>query len=200
MKPLKHIVTSAVVTSAVVALALAFAAPARADNPRGPSLADEGRGLVYGPSAGFALTLTPQTNIDVPDQPAIQPAWEGLGRFGFELRSGIAIALLIGGGGISASNGGASLQLRALAELRWTIDTDSVRPYFSVAAGYVILRAGSNLRNTFDAMAFAGIDLPLASWVSLEVAVGAEVIFPGDALREVLVLAMLPRVGALFRY
>lgn len=192
------------IASALIALPLAFATPALADdhteNPRGPSLAEEGRGLVYGPSAGFALTLTPQTNIDVADQPALQPAWMGLGRFGFELRSGIAIALLIGGGGVSASNGGASLQLRALAEVRWTIDTDSVRPYFSLAAGYVILRAGSALRNTFDAMAFAGIDIPIASWVCLEAAIGTEVIFPGDALREVLVLAMLPQVGASFRY
>jgi len=194
MRPLRP-----TLAAAIVALLLALAAPALAQE-RAPSLAEQGRGLVYGPSAGFALTLTPQTNVDVPDQPAFQPAWYGVGRFGFELPSGIAIALLIGGGGISASNGGASLQLRALAELRWTIDTDSVRPYFSVAAGYVIFRAGSAIRNTLDTMAFAGIDIPIASWVDLEAAIGVEVIFPGDALREVLVLAMLPQVGASFRY
>ena len=184
---------------ALVALPLALTAPLSAQE-REPSLAEQGRGLVYGPSAGFALTLTPQTNIDVPDQPAFQPAWVGLGRFGFELPSGIAIALLIGGGGISATVGGASLQLRALAELRWTIDTDLVRPYFSVAAGFMISRAGTLMRNTLDSMAFVGIDIPIASWACLDAAVGVEVIFPGDALRDVLVLAMLPKVGATFRY
>ena len=187
------------VAAAIIALPLVLAVPAHAQE-REPSLAEQGRGLVYGPSAGFALTLTPQTNIDVADQPALQPAWIGLGRFGFELPSGIAIALLVGGGGISASNGGASLQLRALAELRWTIDTETVRPYFAVAAGYVISRAGTLMRNTFDSMAFAGVDIPIASWVCLDASVGLEVIFPGDALREVLVLAMLPKVGATFRY
>jgi len=194
---MKALPSSAVV--ALIALPLALTAPAAAQEQE-PSLTEQGRGLVYGPSAGFALTLTPQTNIDVADQPAFQPAWIGLGRFGYELPSGIAISLLIGGGGISATNGGPSLQLRALAELRWTIDTEVVRPYFSVALGYALSRAGTLMRSTLDSLVFAGLDIPIASWVCLDAAVGVEVIFPGDALREVLVLAMLPKVGATFRY
>jgi hypothetical protein len=63
-----------------------------------------------------------------------------------------------------------------------------------------MLKAGLNLRATFTSEAALGLDIPIASWAAIEASVGAEVIVPGDALRDAMVFAILPRVGAGFRY
>jgi hypothetical protein len=186
---------------ALVALVVAIAAPhaARADDT-GPSIEREGRGLVFGVSGAFLLGATPLTTVDVPDQPSLQPGWSSHGRFGIELPPGIAISLLAGGGGLASANGAAPLFLRALVDLRYTIDLGAVRPFASVAAGFLMLKAGPNLRATFTSEASLGLDIPIASWAAIEASLGVEVIAPGDALREVMVLAILPRIGAGFRY
>lgn len=175
----------------------------RADDetePPNPSIERDGRGLVYGASAGFLLGTTPLTTVDVPDQPALQPGWAVHGRFGLELPPGIAIALIVGGGGLAAANGSPPLFLRALAEVRYTLDLGDVRPFASAAGGFFMMKAGPNLRATFTCEASLGIDIPLAPWAAIEGSVAVEVLAPGDALRDVMVLAVLPRIGAGFRY
>lgn len=170
--------------------------------PEEPALSIErdGRGLVYGASAAFLLGATPLSTVDVPGQPSLQPGWSVHGRFGLELPPGIAVSLLVGGGGLAAAQGSVPLFLRALADLRYTLDLGDVRPFASAAAGFMMIKAGPNLRATFTCEASAGIDIALAPWAALEVSVGLEVIAPGDALREVMIFAMLPRIGAGFRY
>lgn len=167
---------------------------------REPRIEQEGRGLVFGMSAAFLLGTTPLTTVDVPDQPSLQPAWSAQGRFGFELPPGIAIALVAGGGGMASAQGAPPLFLRALVDVRYTIDLGPVRPFASVGLGFVMLKAGPNLRATFGGEACIGLDIPVASWAAIEASVGAEVVLPGDALRDAMVFAILPRIGAGFRY
>lgn len=186
---------------AAICVVLALPCLTRADDePAAPSIEREGRGLVYGASAAFLLGATPLTNVDVADQPELMPAWAVSGRFGLELPQGIAISLVGGGGGMGAANGTPPLFLRALADLRFTIDLGDVRPFASIAGGFLLLKAGPNLRATFTSEASLGIDVALAPWAAIEASVGLEVIAPGDALREVMIFAMLPRIGAGFRY
>lgn len=175
---------------------------ARADDgvEQAPSIERDGRGLVFGVSGAFLLGLTPLTNVDSPAQPALSPGFSAQGRFGVELPPGIAIALVGGGGMMGSTSGPVPLFLRAAAELRYTIDLHEVRPFLSIAGGFLMLKAGPNLRATFTSEASLGLEITLAPWAALEVSVGAEVIVPGDALREVMVFAMLPRVGAGFSY
>lgn len=165
-----------------------------------PSIEREGRGLVYGVSGSFLLGTTPLTTVDVPDQPSLSPGWAAHGRFGMELPPGIAIALIVGGGGLAATNGTPPLFLRALAEVRYTLDLGDVRPFASAAGGFFMMKAGPNLRATFTCEASLGIDIPLAPWAAIEGSLAIEVLAPGDALREVMIFAVLPRIGAGFRY
>ena len=177
--------------------------PARADDADGsrtPSIERDGRGLVFGVAGAFLLGMTPLTNIDSPDQPALSPGFSAQGRFGVELPPGIALAIVGGGGMMGSTTGPVPLFLRAAAELRYTLDLSVVRPFASVALGFLMLKAGLNLRATFTSEASLGVEIPLAPWACLEVSVGAEVIAPGDAVREVMVFALLPRVGAGFSY
>jgi len=193
----------ALALSAVVLSAIVLAGPTlgRADDAEPQrSIERDGRGLVFGAAASFLLGLTPLTNVDSPDQPGLSPGFSAQGRFGVELPPGIAIALVGGGGMMGSTTGPVPLFLRAAAELRYTLDLEVVRPFVSVAGGFLMLKAGPNLRATFTAEGSLGLEIPLAPWVSLEVSVGAEVIAPGDAIREVMVFAMLPRVGAGFSY
>ncbi len=187
-----------------LALGLAVGAPvARADDEEtepSPSIEREGRGLVYGVSGSFLLATTPLTTVDVPDQPSLLPGWAAHGRFGMELPPGIAIALIVGGGGMAVANGTPPLFLRALAEVRYTIDLGDVRPFASAAGGFFMMKAGPNLRATFTCEASLGIDIPLAPWAAIEGSLAIEVLAPGDALREVMIFAVLPRIGAGFRY
>lgn len=171
------------------------------------SISRDGRGLVYGVSGAFLLGLVPTTNVQlaVPDQPALQAGWAAYGRFGVELPPGVAIAIVGGGGGLGSAIGPVPLFLRALAEVRYTLDTGplealATRPFAAVAAGFLLLKAGPDLRATFTSQASIGLELSLAPWAVLEASIGAEVIAPGDALREVLVLALLPQIGAGFSY
>lgn len=183
-----------------VALALVPMGARADDDEPTPSIEAEGRGLVYGTSGAFLLGLTPLTNVEAPDQPALQPGWAAQGRFGMELPPGIAIALVAGGGGLASVDGAAPLMLRALADVRYTLDLGPVRPFASVGLGFLLLKAGPNLRATFTSEVTLGLDIPIASWAALEASVGVEVIAPGDALRDVMVLAILPRFGVGFRY
>lgn len=187
---------------ALIALLALIAPPGvtRADDAAEPRIERDGRGLVFGMAGAFLLGTTPLTTVEVPEQPSLQPGWSAQGRFGFELPPGIAIALVAGGGGLAAANGSPPLFLRALVDVRYTLDLGPVRPFASVDVGFLMLKAGPNLRATFAGEASVGLDIPLASWAALEVSVGAEVIAPGDALRDVMVFAILPRVGGGFRY
>jgi hypothetical protein len=191
-------------TSLALAGLVALASPsarAHADDPASePRIERDGRGLVFGRSAAFLLGTTPLTTVEVPDQPSLQPAWSAQGRFGFELPPGIAIALVAGGGGMASAHGAPPLFLRALVDVRYTIDLGPVRPFASVGVGFLMLKAGPNLRATFGGEATIGVDIPVASWAAIEASVGAEVLVPGDALRDAMVFAILPRVGAGFRY
>jgi len=170
------------------------------DETANPTIERDGRGLVFGASGSFLLGTTPLTTVDVPDQPALQPGWAAHGRFGMELPPGIAVALLVGGGGLAAAQGSPPLLLRALAEVRYTLDLGDVRPFASAAGGFALIKAGPNLRATFTCEASLGIDIPLAPWAAIEGSLAIEVLAPGDALRDVMVFAVLPRIGAGFRY
>ncbi|MBN8616614.1 MAG: hypothetical protein J0L92_38870 [Deltaproteobacteria bacterium] len=169
-------------------------------DPPNPTIERDGRGLVFGASGSFLLGATPLTTVDVPDQPVLQPGWAAHGRFGMELPPGIAVALLVGGGGLAAAQGSPPLFLRALAEVRYTLDLGDVRPFASAAGGFFMIKAGPNLRATFTCEASLGIDIPLAPWAAIEGSLAIEVLAPGDALRDVMVFAVLPRIGAGFRY
>jgi len=187
------------IASVLVAALSSSALVARADDAS-PSIEREGRGRVYGVGAAFLLGATPLTNVEAPDQPALQPGWAVHGRFGLELPPGIAISLVAGGGALGSAVGPVPLILRVLADVRWTLDAGPVRPFASVAAGFLLLKAGPNLRATFTLQGAIGLDIPIEPWVAVEVSLGVEAIMPGDAIREVMVLAMLPTVGMGFRY
>jgi hypothetical protein len=193
--------TRAQLSAVVLALTLAVAPGARADGEPGTApTVGSGRGLVYGMGGAFLLGVTPLTNVEVEDQPALMGGWLGYGRFGVELPPGITIALVAGGGGMGSAVGPVPLFLRALADVRWTIDAGVVRPFVSVAGGFLLLKAGPNLRATLTLQGAVGLEVPIAPWVSLEALVGVEAIMPGDALREVMLFTMLPQVGATFSY
>lgn len=158
------------------------------------------RGLVFGVAAAHTVSATPLANVEGPDQPPLAPGFAVLGRLGVELVSGVSVALLAGSGAMASSEGPSPLVLRALAEVRVSMDFDALRPFASAGAGFLVLRGGPTFRSTFAAEASVGIAVPVAPWAALETSVGAELAVPGDALREVLVLALLPRLGVEFSY
>lgn len=185
---------------ATALLVLSTPATADAEEARGETIERDGRGMIFGVSGAFLLGATALTPVEAPEQPSLQPGWSSHGRFGLELPPGIAVSLVAGGGGIAAVSGAPPLFLRALVDVRYTLDLGAVRPFVSAGAGFLLVKAGPNLRATFTAEASVGLDIPLAPWAAIEASVGAELVAPGDALREVMIFAMLPRVGVGFHY
>lgn len=171
------------------------------EEPTDPSIERDGRGLVFGAAAAFLATATPFDPAgSAGAEAAPLPAWAIRGRIGWEFPPGLAIALIAGGGGIVSANTHSNLTLRGLVEARYTLELDAVRPFASVALGLALVKTDTDLRPTFTSEASLGIELPLAPWAALEVSLGLEVMAPGDAWDDVLVLAILPQLGAGFRY
>lgn len=177
--------------------ALAITGTAHADDDGSRPIA-RGRGLTWGATAIAPVLLGDVREGDGRAIAYLQPGGGAEGRIGFELPAGISIGGLVGVSAHVSENSRAFTLYRLAAEARWVLDLGAdVAPAFGLAAGLLLAQLDAGIRATAYARLALGVDVLIAQWISLSVALAVEGALPGDAFADPIAW-LTPQVGVVF--
>lgn len=157
-----------------------------------------GRSLTWGASAIVPMYLGDVRERDGRAIAYLAPGGGIDGRVGYELPGGLALGVTGGIAAHASENSRALVSYRGAVEARWVIDVGAdVAPLVGLAAGVFLAQLDAGLVATAYARVLAGMQILLAPWAALEIAISIEGALPFEAFADAIAWVS-PQFGVSF--